>query len=120
MVWGIMEQNYISNRGALPPKLKITPSRTKRPFLVSIFVLRTADIRRRCNFSLPDCSQCAELQYKHSESNPLKISILRGLSPKNKTPQKFEDAILDAEFNVDYDFFAKIGLAKWYRQVVDI
>ena len=48
---------------------------------------------------------------RRSGPDPLKVGVLRGLPPKNKTPQNFKDAFTDAEFNVDHDFVIKLDLA---------
>ena len=48
---------------------------------------------------------------RRSGSDPLKVGILGGLLPKNKTPQKKLRCFSDAEFNVDHDFAIKLDLA---------
>ena len=75
-----------------------------------------------------DCSQYAELQSYESffensfdgllwpsfqalGAGPAKSRDLGGgLPPKNKTPPKLLRWVLDAEFNVDHDFFIKLDL----------
>ena len=102
----------------------------------SYLTLITAMPQVRCDKICWDCSSDAKLQTyvsffeipptgwalgpsKGVWSQTRKKMEFWGLPSKNKPPKKLYDIFADADFNLDYDFAIKFGLAKWHRRVMD-